>query len=537
MGGPTPSLVVPADAQQGARDRRHARSIPAEAAAGAVACLSALVAYRGFLHFDRFAGRPSGFDETTGFLFEPGASSPLLVGIVTVWLLARRAARIRAARGTPAAWAPGACLLLAAAALCLWSHHAGAPILLVPSLSAALLGAGLLLGGWRACAALRFPALVLLLAAPIPTELLNQWMHPLQAATAGATARALELAGFPAVAYGDLVVKEGVPFRVIETCSGLRTAATLLLLALVHVELVRGGPLRSTLLLLATPPVAFAANLLRVLAIVLLPEIAGSHVLQGLAVIVLGVLGLRGLDAALGLALPPRRAQLPSPATRAPGRAAPQVALAAALAALAGATLWIEPWQGEAPALAPLAGLPHRLGEWSAVDRELDALFLGSVVFSESLHRRYARGPERVDLLVAADDRASERTSVLSTKVALPGPGWDVTERRRHRLSADREVERFRLRSLDGDALVYRWCVGCGSLLEEVLRSTLALDRSALRRPGRAVVVRVSTPLHPLPGAEAMAEARLAGFARVVDAALRPILRDDATRRPALTSR
>lgn len=538
MGGSARVLTVSPDERPDAHEQLAARPAWAGAAATLVACLAALVAYRRLLHFDRFAGRPSGFDEATGFLFEPGSSSPLLVGVVTVWLLARRAPRTRAAWGAAAAWAPGAFLLLAAVALCLWSHHTGSAILLVPSLSAALLGAALLLGGRSAFAALCFPSLVLLLAAPIPTELLHQLMHPLQVATAEMTARALELLGFAAVAYGDLVVNEGAPFRVIETCSGLRTMTTLLLLALVHVELVRGGPLRSTLLVLATPPVAFAANLLRVLAIVLLPEIGESHVMQGLAVIVLGVLLLRGLDGVLGLALPAtRRAPLPPPAPPRPGRAAPQVVLAAAFVALAGATLRSRPWHADPPRFTPLSELPHRLGNWSASDRELDALFLGSVVFSESVYRRYQRGRDSIDLLVATDDRTSEQTSVLSMKTALLGPGWDVAERRWESLWGDREVERFRLRSLDGDALVYRWCLGCGSLVEEVLRSTLALDRSALRRPGRAMLVRVATPMYPLPGAEAVAEARLADFARVVDAALQPILRDDASGTTAITSR
>jgi EpsI family protein len=222
-------------------------------------------------------------------------------------------------------------------------------------------------------------------------------------------------------------------------------------------------------------------------------------------------------------------------APRRAGRAAPQLVLAAAFAALAAGTLGVEPWQGEPPRSAPLSELPRRLGDWSASDRELDALFLGSVVFSEAVHRRYERGSERIDLLVAADDRVDERASVHSTKTALPGPGWDVVERRRESLSGDRLVERLRLRSLEGDALVYRWCVGCGSRVEEVLRSTLGLDRSALRRPGRAVVVRVATTTYPLPGAEAAAEARLAGFARAVDAALSPILGGDPA--PEVTRR
>jgi hypothetical protein len=280
----------------------------------------------------------------------------------------------------------------------------------------------------------------------------------------------------------------------------------------------------------ATPFVAFLANLLRVLAIVLLPhaEIAENHVAQGLAVVVLGVLLLRILDHLLGLALP-RRARPEAPFLAGSGRpgAAPQVALAAAFALLAASTLQIEPWRGDPPRFAPLSDLPHRLGDWSGFDRELDALFLGSVVFSESVSRRYERGGERIDLLVAADHRANERTSVLSTKTAILGSGWDVVALGREAPWGDREVERFRLRSVDGESLVYRWCVGCDSALEEVLRSTLALDRSALRRPGRAVVVRVGTILHPVPGAEAAAEARLASFAREVDAALSPILRTD----------
>jgi EpsI family protein len=449
--------------------------------------------------------------------------------MVTVWLLARRAGRIRAAWGAPAAWEPAALLLLAAAALCLWSHHTGSAILLVPSLSAALLGAGLLLGGRAIFRLLLFPSLVLLFAAPIPTELLHQIMHPLQVATAEVAARALELQGFSAVAYGDLILKEGVPFRVIETCSGLRTMTTLLVLVLVHRELLQRDPLRSTLLVAATPPVAFAANLLRVLAIVLFPHaaIAESHVIQGLAVVVLGVLVLRGLDRLLGFVLPQRRRQPPrflAPPRRL--RAAPQVALAAAFAGLAAGTLLTEPWHGEPRRFAPLSELPSRLGDWSGSDRELDTLFLGSVAFSDVTYRRYQQGRERVDLLVAADDRESERTSVLSTKTALLGSGWEVVERRPELLPGGREAERFRLRSVDGEALVYRWCVGCGSVVGEVLRSTLALDRSALRRPGRAVLVRVGTPLHPLPGAEAVAQARLTSFAGLVEAALPPLLSD-----------
>ncbi len=532
-----PSPLPP---ETGTREQPDAGPARTSSVGALVAILAALVAYRELLRFDRFAGRPSGFDEATGFLFEPGSSSPLLVAIVTVWLLARRARRIRAAWGAPAAWAPAAFLLLAAAVPCLWSHYTSTAILLVPSLSAALLGAGLLLGGRGAFGALLFPSLVLLLAAPIPTELLHQVMYPLQVATAELAARALELQGFPAAAYGDLILKEGVPFRVIETCSGLRTMTTLLLLALIHRELLHRGLPRSTLLVAATPLVAFVANLLRVVAIVLLPRagIVESHVMQGLAVVVLGVLLLRSLDRLLGFALPqPGRAQLPFLTTRRPTRAAPQVALAAAFAALAAGTLRIEPWQGDPPRFAPLTELPRRLGDWSASDRDLDTLFLGSVVFSESVYRRYERGGERVDLLVATDDRANERTSVLSTKTALLGTGWDVVERRREILSGDREAERLRLRSLEEDALVYRWCVGCGSVVEEVLRSSLGLDRSLLRRPGRAVVVRLGTPMYPLPGAEAAAEARLASFARVVDAALSPLLVEGRSGTSAITRR
>lgn len=78
----------------------------------------------------------------------------------------------------------------------------------------------------------------------------------------------------------------------------------------------------------------------------------------------------------------------------------------------------------------------------------------------------------------------------------------------------DADVVRSRVQDrLGTSALVYRWFEGVDAPGVELARSLLSLDRSALRRPGRALVVRLVTPIEKHAGGEASAQARLDRFA------------------------
>ena len=74
--------------------------------------------------------------------------------------------------------------------------------------------------------------------------------------------------------------------------------------------------------------------------------------------------------------------------------------------------------------------------------------------------------------------------------------------------------------------LVYSWYEGIDSLPYEWIRSALVLDRGPLQRHGRAIFVRVSTPI-PADGVHA-AEEILSEFLTLISADLAKIVVPDA---------
>jgi hypothetical protein len=224
-------------------------------------------------------------------------------------------------------------------------------------------------------------------------------------------------------------------------------------------------------------------------------QIAAVHSAQGLVMIVIAVLLLAVWDALLRRLLPvprpPPRRRLPSRTPLPPLRLA---VLGGVTLALAAASLSVEPWKTSPPRLAPLAAIQIRdLG--SVESLAIDKQFLGSTAFSEWVHRRYGEGGEQVSLFLGGDDRSSGGLRMLSLKTAVLESAWSIEEQGRTRLASGREVDWLVLRSGSSRQLVWRWHEGTAGRGEEVLRALLATERSPLRRDGRAVVVRLATPI------------------------------------------
>jgi exosortase len=496
-------------------------------AAGLGIAVAAAFAYRGLL--DIGSGPPSTLEGAERALFEPTASSPQLVVAATAWLLAARWSRLRAALRSGEHSPLALLLLVPAAALLGWGHYVASPELQLLSLSLLLLGGALWLGGRHAFRAMLLPALFLLFLMPVPVALVNRFMYPLQIATADVTTALMRAVGLDVTSHGDLMFFSGHIFQVIEACSGLRIAETIFMTSFLYVELFWRNRLQSTLLVLASPLVGIAANLVRVATVVLNPysHIAEVHTAQGLVMIVIAVFALAVLDSLLTRLLGPRvdppRAR---PADRGPVALGPVLALLVLVGSLAAVTFAMRPWQlpPTAPA-TPLSQLPARLEGWTGKRLELGSEFLGSVSFAEWIHRRYESASGQVDVLLGATPRLDPAVDFLSSKIDLPGAGWVVEDRRTVRVPGVAEdVERLRVRDPRGTrALVYRWFVGVGSPREELARSLLSLDRSPLRRPGRGVVVRLVTPFGRELIGESAAQARLDGFAMHVGSFLAEI--------------
>lgn len=137
----------------------------------------------------------------------------------------------------------------------------------------AVWGSVLFLGGWQPLRILLFPLLLLLLMIPIPELIYQQITFPLQLLASELAERVLSFLGYPVLREGNVLELASQKLQVVEACSGIRS-----LLALTFLSLVYGHFFTKTLwirgaLLLATVPVAIAANAGRVTFTGILSEI------------------------------------------------------------------------------------------------------------------------------------------------------------------------------------------------------------------------------------------------------------------------
>ena len=463
---------------------------------GALALALAAFAYRRLLAF-----RPTDslVVEIEGWFFEPSDTAPPIVVALALWLLYRRSARLRALAWEGGSLALSAGLFAGSVAVLAWSLLTEASDLQAISLILACLATANLLGGRPALRVVWLPVCFLLFAIPIPSPLRHEIVWKLQNWTAEATGLLLYTLGIPAVVSGDRILLADTVFAVIETCSGLRSVITLLMLAVLMIDLFRRRRLHAALLLIFTPFLAFGTNALRSLGLVLNPasNVASIHSMQGIAMLLAAVLVLYGFDGLLERLGVPGGERMRSPRRAAAGRfSRERLALAFGFLALLGLlSSVVSPWRIESPDVPlPVDAIPRRLDGWRSVDLETDRLFLGMAALTGSIHRRYATDGTWVEVFVASGSPRQRLRSFYSPKTALPGSGWIIESAARVE-RAGGEVDELVVRRAAERRLVHHWYLGTRGLGEEILREFLALDASPFARPTRGVVVQLSTPI------------------------------------------
>ena len=475
-------------------------------------------AFRALFAYAPYTGIEGVADETESIFFSPNESSPLLIFLVTGWLLLGRRFQIQNAMGAPPAVAPASLFLALSAGIYIWAFYVGASDLTVVSLIFAVLGAGALLGGLPGLRAIWLPALFMLMLVPVPAVLINEVVFSLQLFTAKSTVAILEAVGIPAIELGDLMYTRGRIFQVIESCAGLRMIDTLFMSAILYAELFYRSRLQTMLLLLAAPFLGLLVNQVRVLSIVLSPQssLAEGHTTQGIVMVVAGVLLIAALDGLLArvLPVPPPRGTIPKPDKESVSSALMRTAALVILLVTLGVTpFFVQPWSREDAVRPPLYLFDAQIDGWSGQGLKVDDQFMGTAGFSQSIYRRYTKEGQVVDLFLASDDRLRRRVSMRSGKTAWPRSGFRPRAESSLELdSAGLKLDVTLLESPDGAVVVYSWYEGVESLWVETLRSFLALDQSPFRRPGRALVVRLSTRAGPGREALMQAEARLQSF-------------------------
>jgi exosortase len=208
------------------------------------------------------------------------------------------------AAGHPAPWiggalfGAGALLYLAGRALSIASAEFVAHWL--------VLGAALAwLGGTRALRAAWFPWLYLLFMVPLPATLVDAITGPLKHAVSVLVVEGLHIIGYPIARSGVMITVGPYQLLVADACSGLNSMFSLAALGtlFIHVVAARRKVAHVALLVASIVPIAFAANIVRVVSLVLityhLGDEAGQGFLHGAAGIVLMLVALAiffGLD-------------------------------------------------------------------------------------------------------------------------------------------------------------------------------------------------------------------------------------------------
>jgi exosortase len=133
------------------------------------------------------------------------------------------------------------------------------------SLLILLAGLVLCFGGWQLLKELRFALLVLLLAIPLPAIIYNQITFPLQILASKLASGLLPLFGVPVLREGNVIELPLMKLEVAEACSGIRSLMSLFTLSVFYGYFMEKSVWRRILLVLASIPIAIAANAVRIL--------------------------------------------------------------------------------------------------------------------------------------------------------------------------------------------------------------------------------------------------------------------------------
>ena len=438
------------------------------------------------------------------WLFRPTDNAPAVVLVLAGWLFYRRVYRLRALQKTTVSLGILVPVVLGAIGIQAWAFYTRADDLEVPSLILAL--CGLVLAGWGKAGvrALLLPLLFLLFAIPIPAPLLLAIVFKLQIWTAEFSGWLLYILGLPALVSGDQILRATQTFQVIEGCSGIRSMITLSMLTFLMIDLFGRRGWHAVILLLTVAPVAFVLNGFRVLTIILNPhsEIVAIHNLQGIAILLAGVMALYGVDTLLDWGV--RRLKISSadwspkgPSPSRPFSRSLSLGVLLGLAFPLSAMAWLAP-RWEDPAEAPY--LLHQIFSEELSTRSFERLeieysFRGSTRFRQTLDRTYDFDDVPVRIFVASADLGQRGGSHRSPITGLPGSGWRVLESSEG-VGSDGYPFEERLVVKGKDRVLLRhWVFWDRGLLEESWRSLLALDRSFLRRPSTPLIIRLEVPV------------------------------------------
>ena len=235
---------------------------------------------------------------------------------VSAWLLYARRHQIADALVSPKPWLGWPLVFLACL---LYAFGRSQEIIMFAGASQIFMLAGLLLI-FRGPAALRaafFPLFFLAFMIPLPEALVAAITAPLKSAVSAVASNLLYIMGYPVGRSGVIMTVGPYQLLVADACAGLNSMFTLEALGMLYMNLMGYTSLkRNVALAVLLIPIAFAANIVRVMILVLVTyhfgDEAGQGFVHGFAGMVLFMVALilmLSTDKLLGLFIPAQSAR------------------------------------------------------------------------------------------------------------------------------------------------------------------------------------------------------------------------------------
>jgi exosortase B len=179
-----------------------------------------------------------------------------------------------------------------------------------------LIGTLLITRGFSAVRAMWFPLFFLLFMVPLPAFVVDGATGPLKQHVSMLAENLLYAFGYPVARSGVVLTIGQYQLLVADACSGLHSMFSLSAMGLLYLHLMQRTSVSRNLILIASIlPIAFVANVIRVVILVLVTYYFGDeagqgfvHGFAGILLFVVGLLFLFAMDALLGFILPDKPA-------------------------------------------------------------------------------------------------------------------------------------------------------------------------------------------------------------------------------------
>ena len=208
------------------------------------------------------------------------AHGPIILAVL-LWLFWRHRSVLLAGRGQVAPWS-GFALLVFGLLLYVVGRSQDINLFQVGSLLPIFVGVLFAMCGWRAVRSLWFPLIFAIFLIPFPAVFIDAVTGPLKQNVSAVAETLLYAAGYPIARSGVVLSVGSYQLLVADDCSGINSMFSLSALGLLYLYIMgRKSVLHNAIIVASILPIAFAANIVRVLALILVTYHFGDEAGQG----------------------------------------------------------------------------------------------------------------------------------------------------------------------------------------------------------------------------------------------------------------